>query len=65
MALIESLDTFVTGEDSQLGDALAREQAEQEELRDALSRFYDVVRPEEEEVRMKKNKTPCRYGHSD
>ncbi|KAF7662148.1 hypothetical protein LDENG_00243790 [Lucifuga dentata] len=32
-------------------DALAREQAEQEELCSVLSRFYDVTRPEEMEVR--------------
>ncbi|XP_029923260.1 NACHT and WD repeat domain-containing protein 2 isoform X2 [Myripristis murdjan] len=36
---------------SHLGDALAREWAEQEELCALLSRFYDIVRPEEDEVR--------------
>lgn len=35
------------------GDVLAREQAEQEELCDTLSRLYDVIRPEEEKVRLK------------
>ncbi|KAK2847136.1 hypothetical protein Q5P01_010135 [Channa striata] len=33
------------------GDALAREQAEQEELCEVLSRFYDIIQPEEEKVR--------------
>ncbi|XP_076590539.1 NACHT and WD repeat domain-containing protein 2 isoform X2 [Chaetodon auriga] len=49
--LIDCVNVSETSEDSQLGDALAREQAEQEELCDILSRFYDVIRAEEEEVR--------------
>lgn len=39
-----------TGDDVQVRDAPAREGAEQEEARVILSRFYDVVRPEEEKV---------------
>lgn len=51
--MIDSLSISAKREDSQLSDASAREQAEQEELCDVLSRFYDIIRPEEEEVRMK------------
>lgn len=39
-----------TREDGQVCDALARERAEQEDVCAILSRFYDVVRPEEEKV---------------
>lgn len=53
VGLIESVNVSETSEDSQICDALAREQAEQEELCDILSRFYDIIRPEEEKVRMK------------
>lgn len=49
--LVGLIDRQTSG-DLQLGDALAREEAEQEELCDILSRFYDVIRPEEEEVRI-------------
>ncbi|XP_040901534.1 NACHT and WD repeat domain-containing protein 2 isoform X2 [Toxotes jaculatrix] len=49
--LIDSSNVLETREDSQLGDALARDQAEQQELCDTLSRFYDIIRPEEEEIR--------------
>ncbi|XP_073337291.1 NACHT and WD repeat domain-containing protein 2 [Pagrus major] len=49
VGLIDSVDVSETREDSRL--VLAREQAEQEELCDIMSRFYDVVRPEEEKVR--------------
>lgn len=52
VALTDSVDVSESREDSRLGDALAREQAEQEELRDIMSQFYDVIRPEEEKVRM-------------
>ncbi|XP_051253051.1 NACHT and WD repeat domain-containing protein 2 isoform X1 [Dicentrarchus labrax] len=51
VGLIDSLDILESSEASQLGDALSREQAEQEELCDIMSRFYDIVRPEEEKVR--------------
>lgn len=53
LELIDSVNILETREDSQLGEALAREQAEQEQLCDILSRFYDIIRPEEEKVRMK------------
>ncbi|KAM7399395.1 hypothetical protein PAMP_018668 [Pampus punctatissimus] len=46
LALIDSSNVSETS-----GDALAREQAEQEELCTILSRFYDVIRPEEEEIK--------------
>lgn len=39
-----------TRDDVQACDALARESAEQEDVCVILSRFYDVVRPEEEKV---------------
>ncbi|XP_034460613.1 NACHT and WD repeat domain-containing protein 2 [Hippoglossus hippoglossus] len=51
MGLIDSLNPSETWNQTQLGDALTREWAEQEELCDSLSRFYDVIRPEEEEIR--------------
>ncbi|XP_054457796.1 NACHT and WD repeat domain-containing protein 2 [Anoplopoma fimbria] len=51
VGLIDSWSISESSEGSQLGDALAREQAEQEELCDTLSRLYDVIRPEEEKVR--------------
>ncbi|XP_036933089.1 NACHT and WD repeat domain-containing protein 2 isoform X2 [Acanthopagrus latus] len=51
VALTDSVDVSESREDSRLGDALAREQAEQEELRDIMSQFYDVIRPEEEKIR--------------
>ncbi|XP_072248670.1 NACHT and WD repeat domain-containing protein 2 [Leuresthes tenuis] len=38
-------------EDARIGDALSREQAEQEQLCSIFSQFYDVVQPEEEKVR--------------
>ncbi|KAM7413227.1 hypothetical protein PAMA_020549 [Pampus argenteus] len=47
--LLELIDSSKVSETS--GDALAREQAEQEELCTILSRFYDVIRPEEEEIK--------------
>lgn len=52
VGLIGSMTVSGTMEDSQACDALAREQGEQEELRNILSRFYDIIRPEEEKVRM-------------
>lgn len=51
-ALINSCNTSESRHDSQLGDALAREEAEQQQLCDILSRFYDVLRPEQEKVRV-------------
>ncbi|XP_041797238.1 NACHT and WD repeat domain-containing protein 2 isoform X2 [Chelmon rostratus] len=51
LGLIDSVKVSETRKDSQLCDALAREQAEQEELCDTLSQLYDVSRPEEEKVR--------------
>ncbi|XP_029302325.1 NACHT and WD repeat domain-containing protein 2 [Cottoperca gobio] len=51
VGLIDTLSVLDSSEGSQLGDALAREQAEQQELCDVLSRFYDIIRPEEEKVR--------------
>ncbi|XP_026231645.1 NACHT and WD repeat domain-containing protein 2 isoform X1 [Anabas testudineus] len=50
VTLINSWKVVETG-DSQLCDALAREQTEQEELCDSLRRFYDISRPEEAKVR--------------
>uniref|UniRef100_UPI003AB07330 NACHT and WD repeat domain-containing protein 2-like n=1 Tax=Centroberyx gerrardi TaxID=166262 RepID=UPI003AB07330 len=49
--MLEPSEPLSTGQVSRLDDALARERAEQEELCAVLSRFYDIVRPEEEEVR--------------
>ncbi|KAM4566138.1 NACHT and WD repeat domain-containing protein 2 [Odontesthes bonariensis] len=37
--------------DARIGDALSREQVEQEQLCSIFSQFYDVVQPEEEKVR--------------
>lgn len=51
VGLIDSWNISHSRDGSQLSDALAREQAEQQELCDSLSRLYDVIRPEEEEVR--------------
>ncbi|XP_030600712.1 NACHT and WD repeat domain-containing protein 2 [Archocentrus centrarchus] len=47
-----SLNVSQSGEPSPLGDALSREQAEQEQLCDILSQFYDIIQPEEEKVRV-------------
>ncbi|KAF3847807.1 hypothetical protein F7725_020835 [Dissostichus mawsoni] len=49
VGLIDSWNISHSSDGSQLSDALAREQAEQQELCDSLSRLYDVIRPEEEE----------------
>ncbi|KAM8903192.1 NACHT and WD repeat domain-containing protein 2 isoform 2-T2 [Spinachia spinachia] len=49
--LVVLIDSWSIPEVFQPGDASAREQEEQEELCDTLSRLYDVIRPEEEEVR--------------
>ncbi|XP_071353048.1 NACHT and WD repeat domain-containing protein 2 isoform X2 [Trachinotus anak] len=51
LGLIDSLNMSDAREEVQLGDALAREQGEQEELCDTLSRLYGVTRPEEQEIR--------------
>ncbi|CAJ1065607.1 hypothetical protein L3Q82_018869%2C partial [Xyrichtys novacula] len=51
LGLIDSLN-IQTEDNSQLGDAAAREQAEQEELCDIMSQLYDINRPEEEKVRV-------------
>ncbi|XP_078102441.1 NACHT and WD repeat domain-containing protein 2 isoform X1 [Sander vitreus] len=51
VGLIDSLSILGCDEGSQLADALAREQAEQEELCDVFSRLYDIIRPEEKQVR--------------
>lgn len=48
--LIDSVNMLDAREGSQLGNALAREQDEQEELCDILSRLYSIIRAEEEEV---------------
>lgn len=53
VGLIKSGNVVETSEDSQICDWLAGEQAEQEELCGILSQLYDVIRPEEEKVRMK------------
>uniref|UniRef100_A0A8C2X3Y4 NACHT domain-containing protein n=1 Tax=Cyclopterus lumpus TaxID=8103 RepID=A0A8C2X3Y4_CYCLU len=53
VGLIDSSSVLESSDGSQLGDALTREQAEQEELCGTLSRLYDIIRPEEEEVRLK------------
>ncbi|XP_023254492.1 NACHT and WD repeat domain-containing protein 2-like [Seriola lalandi dorsalis] len=51
VGLIDSWNMLDVREGFQLGDALAREQAEQEELCYTLSRLYGIIRPEEEEIR--------------
>ncbi|XP_069545267.1 NACHT and WD repeat domain-containing protein 2-like [Brachyistius frenatus] len=51
VGLIDSLNISETGEESHLGDALLREQADQEQLCDVLSRFYDISQPDEKKVR--------------
>lgn len=56
---IDSLDNSQNTGDSNLSDALAREQAEQEELCAIMSRLYDVTRPEEEQVRLKTRQSSC------
>lgn len=50
VGLIGCFSNPETRGDSQLCDALAREQAQQEELCDILSRLYDVTQPDEEKV---------------
>lgn len=50
MGLIGRANGSQTGADVQVCDALAREAADQEDVCGILSRFYDVVRPEEEKV---------------
>lgn len=52
MQMTDGLNVSQSAEPSPLGDALSREQAEQEQLCDILSRFYDVIQPEEEKVSM-------------
>ncbi|KAM4627527.1 NACHT and WD repeat domain-containing protein 2 [Polymixia lowei] len=47
---LEIAEPLSTNQTSRLDDALAREQAEQEELCHVLSHLYDIIRPEEEEV---------------
>ncbi|XP_070686008.1 NACHT and WD repeat domain-containing protein 2-like [Pempheris klunzingeri] len=51
VGLTNSVNVLNASGDAWLGDALAREEAEQEELCDILSQFYDIIRPEEEKVR--------------
>ncbi|KAF3692862.1 NACHT and WD repeat domain-containing protein 2 [Channa argus] len=51
VGLIDSLSTSESREGNHLGDDLAREQAEQEELCDILCRFYDIIQPEKENIR--------------
>ncbi|XP_032367615.1 NACHT and WD repeat domain-containing protein 2 [Etheostoma spectabile] len=51
VGLIDSWSILAHDEGPQLADALARERAEQEELCDVLSRLYDIIRPEEKQVR--------------
>lgn len=53
VGLIKAVNVSGTRDDTLICDALAREEAEQEELCDLLSGFYDVIRPEEEKVRIK------------
>lgn len=48
--LIKRANIFKTGDTVQVFDALARESAEQEDICGILSKFYDVVQPEEEKV---------------
>lgn len=50
MELIDGVNVLEAREGSQFGNALAREQAEQEELCDILSRLYSIIRAEEKEV---------------
>ncbi|XP_022062004.1 NACHT and WD repeat domain-containing protein 2 isoform X2 [Acanthochromis polyacanthus] len=45
------IDDLKISEDSNLGNALSREEAEQKQLCDIFARFYDVTQPEEEKVR--------------
>ncbi|KAK5868545.1 hypothetical protein PBY51_009548 [Eleginops maclovinus] len=51
VGLIDSWNILDSRDGCQFSDVLAREQAEQQELCDSLSRLYDVIRPEEEKVR--------------
>ncbi|KAI3354346.1 hypothetical protein L3Q82_018869, partial [Scortum barcoo] len=51
VGMTDSVNISDNGEGSLLCNALAREQAEQEELCDILSRLYHITRPEEEEIR--------------
>lgn len=50
--MTDGLNVSQSAEPSPLCDVLSREQAEQEQLCDILSRFYDVIQPKEEKVRM-------------
>lgn len=50
--MTDGLNVSQSAEPSPLCDVLSREQAEQEQLCNILSRFYDVIQPEEEKVRM-------------
>ncbi|TNN01916.1 hypothetical protein fugu_011298 [Takifugu bimaculatus] len=49
--LIKRANIFKSGNNVHVCDALAREGAEQEDVCGILSKFYDVVHPEEEKVR--------------
>ncbi|XP_029700262.1 NACHT and WD repeat domain-containing protein 2 isoform X7 [Takifugu rubripes] len=49
--LIKRANIFKSGNNVHVCDALAREGAEQEDICGILSKFYDVVHPEEEKVR--------------
>lgn len=50
VGLMENVNRSESSDESQCSDALARAQAEQEELCHILSQFYDIIRPEEEKV---------------
>ncbi|KAM6932913.1 NACHT and WD repeat domain-containing protein 2 [Xenentodon cancila] len=51
LLLTDSLNISASRGDAHMGDASYRKRAEQEQLCDALSQFYDISQPEEEKVR--------------
>ncbi|XP_061575249.1 NACHT and WD repeat domain-containing protein 2-like [Cololabis saira] len=51
LLLTDSWNISAPRGDAHMCDALYRERAEQEQLREVLSRFYDVTQPEEEKIR--------------
>lgn len=53
IGLIKAVNVSWTRADTLICDAVARERAEQKEICNLLSGLYDVIRPEEEKVRLK------------
>lgn len=52
LRLIDSLNISVHVGDTHMTDALSRQWTEQEQLFNILSGFYDIIQPEEEQVRI-------------